>query len=67
MPRLQMKTQVGRKTPAANGPRYEARFVNGVHTVFDRHNFGHGQGLGTAKAAEDIADKLNRGVLKWAA
>jgi hypothetical protein len=54
--------------PAATlSTRYEARFVNGVHTVFDRERFGHGDALDSRKAALRIADELNAGNRTWAA
>lgn len=66
MPRINVKP-VARKSPAANSSRFEARFVNGVHTVFNRDTYSHGPALGTKKQADETAGKLNSGKLKWAA
>jgi hypothetical protein len=64
---MNIKTPASRKASALVGNRYEARFVNGVHTVFDTERFGHGVPLGTAKQAAQVADDLNKGKLQWAA
>jgi hypothetical protein len=55
------------RRPQSTSPRYEVRFVNGVWTIFDRFNFGHGNPLGTRKEADRVAADLNEGKLKWAA
>jgi hypothetical protein len=68
MPRMNIKPASTRRvvgTQTSN--RYEARFVNGIHTVFDRHHFGHGAAIGTRKEAVRIAGDLNSGKLQWTA
>lgn len=51
--------------PPGNRPQFSAVFVNGVHTVFNRHVFTHGPALRTEKEARSVAEKLNRGQLQW--
>ena len=41
-------------------PRFTARFVNGVHVVFDGVWFGHDLPYLTRKMAEDTAWSMNR-------
>lgn len=68
MPRMNIKPASTRRvvgTQSSN--RYEARFVNGIHTVFDRQHFGHGAPLGTYKEASRISGELNTGKRQWAA
>lgn len=48
-------------------PKFEAVFVNGVHTVFNREVYTHGPALRTKKEALAVAEKLTRGQLRWAA
>jgi len=67
MPQVKFRMTTINRGPAANAPRYEVRFVNGVWSIFDRRNFGHGQPLGTKKEAERVAESLNSGKLRWAA
>lgn len=66
MPRMNVKTPAPRPQ-ASSTPRYSPRFINGIHTVFDRVNFGHGPGLRTAKDAVRVAGELNEGKLQWRA
>lgn len=67
MPRLQIKGRVPKAVVGLPQSRFEPRFVNGVHTVFDTRNFGHGQPLGTRKEADRVARELNEGKLQWSA
>jgi hypothetical protein len=67
MPRMMMKGHAPKKAVVGPSTRYEHRFVNGVHTVFDRVNIGHGLPLGTAKEAARVASELNQGKLQWTA
>lgn len=67
MPRMNMKGHAPKKVVVGLASRYEPRFVNGHHTVFDRERFGHGPGLGTAKQAETMARELNEGKRTWSA
>jgi hypothetical protein len=67
MPRMNIRGRAPRIAPALISSRYQARFVNGVHTVFDIDRFGHGPAVGTAKEAGRIADELNQGKRTWAA
>jgi len=46
-------------------PKFEAVFVNGVHTVFNREVYSHGPALRTAKEARAVAEKLSSGQLQW--
>lgn len=66
MPRMNIKPAL-RRTQSATSQRYERRFVNGVHTVFDRQNFGHGLPLGTQREAERVVADLNSGKRQWTA
>jgi hypothetical protein len=63
MPQLRIKPVV--RQQQATSPRFEPRFVNGVHTVFNRSTFSHGLPLGTAKEAQRVADELNAGRMQW--
>lgn len=65
MPRLTMKTPTARVQTTR--PRYEPRFVNGQHTVFDRRNFGHGPAVGTARELDRVVRELNEGRRVWSA
>lgn len=65
MPRLNIKPVVRRRQSAA--VRYEARWVNGIWTVFDTVNYGHGPAIGTRKECLRVVAELNAGNLKWAA
>lgn len=65
MPQLKIKPLVKRASSGA--PRFEVRFVNGVWTIFDRINYGHGEPLSTRKQADRVCRDLNEGGLKWAA
>jgi hypothetical protein len=65
MPRMNIKGPVP-KAARARQDRFVARFVNGIHTVFDRETFKHGPALGAAKQASETARDLNEGNLQWA-
>ena len=67
MPRMMMKGHAPKKAVVGPSTRFEPRFVNGVHTVFDTERFGHGPAIGTAKEAARIASDLNEGKLQWVA
>lgn len=66
MPRMNIKV-LSRRPKTNDTTRYEARFINGIWTVFDRWNYGHGLPLGSGKEARNTAARLNAGELKWAA
>lgn len=66
MPRMNIRPRIPRAA-ATLSTRYEPRFVNGVHTVFDTERYGHGDALDTRKTACRIADELNEGKRQWAA
>lgn len=66
MPRMQIRGRAP-KAPATLSTRYEARFANGTHTVFDHERFGHGPAISTYKEAERVAADLNAGRRQWAA
>lgn len=66
MPKIAIRMGQKRPTQPAR-PRFEARFVNGVHTIFDTVNFGHGNPLGTRKEADRVAAELNSGKRRWTA
>lgn len=60
-PRVTDMTRTTNKPAAEQRPRYVPKFINGVHTVFDRHTWSHGRPLNTEKQARAVAADLNTG------
>lgn len=48
-----------RRLPAPTGPRYVAKFSNGVHQVFDTVYYGVVGSAPNERAAQRRADELN--------
>lgn len=65
MPRMNIRPTMPKAV--SQQARFVGRWINGHHTVFDRRNFGHGPGIGTAKELDRVVRELNEGKIVWAA
>ena len=59
-----LRNATARPAPVSR-PQFVARFVNGVHSVFNYRTFSHGPALPTARKAREVAAGLNSGAIRW--